>query len=164
MDTRPPHLCILQSGPSPLGPSIILASIACPSPRLPFTSQANVMAPSIRTFKFPAHRVLEPGFLSTAVYLPAYVLNGHDPDSRIFTRSACHTRIRSGPPSSARVFACIDNHRQSVNAAPPTARRHSTYASRQTGIIILDALRAPAGCDQQHASLQEKTEQEPNAP
>ena len=78
----PQPLCTLQPSPSPLGPSIILASVVGPNPQLSFTSQANVVVLSVRTFKFPAHHILEPGFRSTAIHLPAHIHNGHGLDSR----------------------------------------------------------------------------------
>ena len=79
----PQPLCTLQPSPSPLGPSIILASVVGPNPQLSFTSQANVVVLSDKTFKFPAHHILKPGFRSRpAVHLPADVHNGHGLDSR----------------------------------------------------------------------------------
>lgn len=77
MDNSIPNLAAcLSLSPRPFGPSTILASNTCPSPRLFFPSRSDVMVLSMRTFKFPAHHILAPSFFDTAIYLPEYVLEG----------------------------------------------------------------------------------------
>ena len=119
----PQPLCTLQPSPSPLGPSIILASVVGPNPQLSFTSQANVVVLSDKTFKFPAHHILKPGFRSRpAVCLPADIHNGHGLHSRnIHMQRLPHAR--SIRPSQ--LGAHLRLHRQSQTEreqCPPQLR------------------------------------------